>query len=48
MLEASTCYLPNRTALFCSGVESLGRARVMQRHGADVVASDMTELGARR
>jgi hypothetical protein len=48
MPEARTCHLPNITALFCIGVESLSRAKAMQRHGADIVVSDMAELGARR
>jgi hypothetical protein len=39
MSELRSCYLPHITALFCTGVE---------RHGADIVVSDMTGLGGRR
>ncbi len=39
MSEPRTCHLTYITALFCIGVE---------RHGADVVVSGMTELGGRR
>jgi hypothetical protein len=48
MSELRTCYLPNITALCCIGVDRLGLAEVLQRHGADIVVSDMTELGGRR
>ena len=39
MSEPRTCYLPHMTALFCTSVE---------RHGPDIVVSDMTGLGGRR
>ncbi len=48
MLEPRTCLLPNITALFCIGIERLGLAEALQRHGADIVVSDRTELEDRR
>ena len=48
MPEPRSCHLPNSTVLFCTGVDSLGQAEALQRHGADIVFSNMTELGGRR
>ena len=48
MPEPLTCYLPNITALFCIGVDRFGQAEALQQHGADIVVSDMTELGGWR
>ena len=48
MSEPRTCYLPNITALSCTGVDRLGRAEVLRRRGANIVVSDMTELGGGR
>jgi hypothetical protein len=39
MSEACTCHLPNNTALFCIGID---------RHGAKIVVTNMTELGGER
>jgi hypothetical protein len=39
MPEPLTCHLANITALFCTGIDRLG---------ADIVVSDMAELGGRR
>jgi len=39
MPEARTCHLPNSTALFCIGID---------RHGAEIVVTDMTKLGGGR
>ena len=47
MLEPRTCHLQNITALFCTGVDRLGLAEMLQLHGADIVVSGMTELGGR-
>jgi hypothetical protein len=48
MPEPLTCHLPSMTALFCTGVDRLDQTEELQRHGADIVVSDMTELGVRR
>ncbi len=48
MPEPRSCHLPNSTVLFCTGVDGLGQAEALQRHGADIVFSNMTELGGRR
>ena len=40
-----TCYSSNCTALFCVSVDGLDQAEELQRHGANIVFSDMTELG---
>ena len=48
MPEPRTCHLPNSTALFCTGVDGFGLAEALQRRRADIVFSDMTELGGRR
>ena len=48
MNKQHTCHLPNSTALFCIGVDGLDQAEVLQRHDADIVFSNMTELGGRR
>jgi hypothetical protein len=48
MSEPRTCYLPHMTALFCTGVERLGLVKALQRHGPDIVVSDMTGLEGRR
>ena len=40
MLEPHACHLSTSTALCCIGVERLGQA--------DIVFSDMTELGGRQ
>jgi hypothetical protein len=48
MPEPRTCHLPHIPALFCIGVDRLGLAEALQRHGADIVVSDITELGGRR
>ena len=45
MHEPRTYHLPNMTALFCIGVDRLGQAEALQRHGADIVISDITGLG---
>ena len=39
MSEARTCHLPNSTALFCIGID---------HHSAQIVVTDMTELGGER
>jgi len=39
MPEARTCHLPNSTALFCIGID---------RHSAEIVVTDLTELGGGR
>ena len=48
MAEPRTCPLPSMTALFCTGVDCSGQAEGLQRHGADIVVSNITELGGRR
>ncbi|MFL5664819.1 MAG: hypothetical protein ACJ8BW_26255 [Ktedonobacteraceae bacterium] len=48
MPEPRTCHLPNITALFCIGVDHLGRTEGVQHHDADIVVSNMTEMGDRR
>ena len=48
MPEPYTYHWPNNMALFCSGAERLGLAEATQRHGADLVVSDMTEPGGQR
>jgi hypothetical protein len=48
MPEPRTCHLPNITALFCIGVDLLGLVEALQRHGANIVVSNMTELGGWR
>ncbi|HEX6484183.1 MAG TPA: hypothetical protein VF043_35510 [Ktedonobacteraceae bacterium] len=48
MLKPRTCHLPDCTALFCVGVYGLGQAEVLQRHDADIVFSNITELGGGR
>ncbi len=48
MAEPRTCPLPSMTALFCTGVDCPGQAEELQRHGADIVVSNITELGGRR
>ncbi len=48
MAEPRTCPLPSMTALFCTGVDCPGQAEGLQRHGADIVVSDITGLGGRR
>jgi hypothetical protein len=40
--------LPNITTLYCIGIDGFGLAEVLQRHGADIVVSDIIELGGRR
>ncbi|HEX6481933.1 MAG TPA: hypothetical protein VF043_24075 [Ktedonobacteraceae bacterium] len=45
MLKPRTCHLPNCTALFCVGVDGLDPAEALQCHDADIVFSDITELG---
>jgi hypothetical protein len=40
--------LPNITALFCIGVERLGLAEALQRHGTHIVVRSITELEGRR
>ena len=47
MSELRTCHLPDSPALFCTGLDHLGQTAVLQRHGADIVFSGMTELGGR-
>jgi len=47
MPEPRTCHLPNYTALFCIGLNRPGLVEA-RRQGADIVASDMTELGGGR
>jgi hypothetical protein len=44
MSELRTCYLPNVTALCRIGVDHLDLYEALQRHGAEIVVSDMTEL----
>ena len=36
------------TTLFYKGVEYLGQAKALERHGTDIVVSDITELGGQR
>jgi hypothetical protein len=48
MPKARTCHLPNSTALFCIGVERLGQAEPLQRHGGGIVVAKLAELGGRR
>jgi hypothetical protein len=48
MPELRTCHLPNVTALFCIGFDRTGLAKGLQRHGAHIVVSDITELGGLR
>jgi hypothetical protein len=36
------------TTLFYMGVEYLGQAKALERHGTDIVVSDITELGGQR
>ncbi|MFL5703406.1 MAG: hypothetical protein ACJ8AG_11355 [Ktedonobacteraceae bacterium] len=48
MPEPRTCHLPNITALFCIGVDHLGRTKGVQHHGTYIAVSDMTEVGNRR
>ena len=43
MLEPRTCHLPNSTVLFRIGVDRLGQAEALQRHG-----TDMTQPGGQR
>ena len=45
MPEPRTCHLPNSTALSYIGVDGLGQAEALQRHGADIVFSNMTKQG---
>jgi len=45
MFEPRTCHLINFTALFCIGIDRLGLAVTRQRHGADIVVSNLTKLG---
>jgi hypothetical protein len=48
MPEPCTCHLPNSTALFCIDVDGLRQAEALQRRGADIVFSNVTELGGWR
>jgi hypothetical protein len=48
MPKPRTYHLPNSTSLFRFGVDRLGQAEALQRHGADNVVSDLTLLGGRR
>jgi len=48
MPEPRTCHLPQSTALVCIGVDRLRHAEALQRRGADIVVSSITELGGRR
>ena len=48
MPEPRTCYLPHSTALICIGVDRLDQPEALRRHNADIVVSDMTELGGQR
>ena len=36
------------TTLFYMGVEYLGQAKALERHGTDIVVSDITKLGGQR
>lgn len=47
MSELCTCHLPNNTALFCIGVNGPDQVEALQRHVADIVFSNMRELGGR-
>jgi len=47
MPEQRTCHLPNIMALFCIALDRLGLIEARHR-AADIVVSDMTELGGRR
>ena len=48
MAEPRTCPLPSMMALFCTGVDCPGQAEGLQRHGADIVVSNITGLEGRR
>lgn len=45
MPKPLTCYSSNCTALFCVGVDGLDQPEELQRLDANIVFSDMTELG---
>ncbi len=47
MPEPRTCHLPHSTALVCIDIDRLGQPEALQHHSADIVISDMTELGGR-
>ena len=48
MPEPRACHLPHSTALVCIDVDRLRHAEALQRRGADIVVSGITELGGRR
>gem|GEM_PF-1481539 len=48
MPEPCTRHLPHSTALICIDIDHLGQPEALQHHRADIVSSDMTELGGRR
>ncbi len=48
MPEPRTCHLPHSTALVCIGVDRPGQPEALQHHRADIVISNMTELGGQR
>ena len=45
MFKSRTRHLPNCRALSCVGADGLGSVEALQRHDADIVFSDITELG---
>ena len=48
MSELRTRHLLDSMALYCIGVDYLDQTEALPRHSADIVFSDMTELGGRR
>ena len=48
MPEPRTCHLPQSTAPVCIGVDRLSQPEALQRRGADIVVSSITELGGQR
>jgi hypothetical protein len=43
MSELRTCDLPDSNVLVCIGIEYPGQTRTLERHGTDIVVSDITE-----
>ena len=43
MPELRTCDLPDSNVLVCIGIEYPGQTRTLERHGTDIVVSDITE-----
>lgn len=48
MPELRTYNLPDITALSCIGLNRLGLIKTLQRQAADIVLSDMTDMGGLR